>query len=56
LRGKGKGDAEWPNAFEVMRARQYVEEAQEHLADFSELSEIGTQNLVALVNQVFYPA
>jgi hypothetical protein len=56
LRGKGKGDAEWPYAFEVMRARQYVEEAQEHLADFSELSEIGTQNLVALVNQVFYPA
>lgn len=35
LRGKGKGDAQWHSAFEVMRAHQYVEESEEHLADFS---------------------
>lgn len=37
LRGKGKGDAQWHSAFEVMRAHQFVEEAEEHLADFSSL-------------------
>ena len=35
LRGKGKGDAQWHSAFEVMRAHQFVEESEEHLADFS---------------------
>lgn len=55
LRGKGKGDAEWPDAFEVMRARQYVEEAQEHLADFTGSTALNPQALLALVNQVFYP-
>ena len=36
LRGKGKGDAQWHSAFEVMRAHQFVEESEEHLADFSD--------------------
>jgi hypothetical protein len=40
LRGKGKGDAQWHSAFEVMRAHQFVEESEEHLADFSE-AEVG---------------
>jgi len=35
LRGKGKGDGQWHSAFEVMRAHQFVEESDEHLADFS---------------------
>jgi hypothetical protein len=35
LKGKGKGDAEWSSAVEVLRAHQYVEEHAEHLADFS---------------------
>jgi hypothetical protein len=35
LRGKGKGDAQWHSAFEVMRAHQFVEESEEHLADFA---------------------
>jgi len=35
LRGKGKGDGQWHSAFEVMRAHQFVEESEEHLADFS---------------------
>jgi hypothetical protein len=35
LRGKGRGDAQWHSAFEVMRAHQFVEESEEHLADFS---------------------
>ncbi|WP_295457433.1 hypothetical protein [uncultured Thiodictyon sp.] len=37
LKGKGNGKAEWSSAFEVMRANQYVEEHQEHLADFADL-------------------
>lgn len=45
LRGKGKGDAEWPSAFEVMRARQYVEEWQEHLADFRNMDDIAEDKL-----------
>lgn len=34
MKGKGKGKAEWPNAFEVMQARRYVEQWGEHLLDF----------------------
>ncbi len=37
LRGKGKGDAVWPSAYEVMRARAYVERHLEHLVDFRDL-------------------
>lgn len=53
LKGKGKGDAEWPSAYEVMRARQYVEEAQEHLADFTDAHEVSTQDLREIVNGLF---
>lgn len=38
LRGLGKGDAAWPSAYEVMQARAYVEQWQEHLLDFREVS------------------
>jgi hypothetical protein len=34
LQGNGKGKAQWPSAFEVMQARRYVEQWQEHLLDF----------------------
>lgn len=53
LKGNGKGDAEWPSAFEVMRARQYVEESQEHLADFTSLESIPEDELRQIANQVF---
>lgn len=53
LRGHGKGDAEWPSAYEVMRARQYVEEWQEHLADFTTIEDSTPHSLRALVDQVF---
>jgi hypothetical protein len=39
LKGSGKGDAAWPDSFEVAQARRNVEEHLEHLADFSELSD-----------------
>jgi hypothetical protein len=50
LRGKGKGDAEWHSALEVLRASQYVEEHAEHLADFSG---IHPENAQAAANTVF---
>jgi hypothetical protein len=53
LRGTGKGDAEWPSAFEVLRARQYVEEWQEHLADFTSLAELTRDELKQVVEKVF---
>ncbi|MEA3644097.1 MAG: hypothetical protein VBE63_29865, partial [Lamprobacter sp.] len=53
LRGHGKGDAEWPSAYEVMRARQYVEEWQEHLADFAAAGDATAQSLRGLVDRVF---
>lgn len=34
MQGNGKGKAVWPEAFEVMQARRYVEEHNEHLLDF----------------------
>ena len=34
MKGNGKGKAKWPNAFEVMQARRYVEQWGEHLLDF----------------------
>lgn len=53
LRGRGKGDAEWSNAFEVMRARQYVEEAQEHLADFTAVQDVPLEELRDIVDKAF---
>jgi hypothetical protein len=37
LRGRGKGDAAWPKATEVLRARALAEEWGEHLIDFRPL-------------------
>lgn len=49
LKGKGKGRGSWTNAFEVMRARQYVEQWHEHLLDFS-----GVENdLIETIDAVF---
>jgi hypothetical protein len=53
LKGKGKGDASWHSAYEVMRARQYVEESQEHLADFTDAHETSEQDLREIVNGLF---
>lgn len=53
LRGKGRGDAEWPSAFEVLRAHQYVEESQEHLADFTSAEHLSLRELQATVGRVF---
>ena len=39
MKGDGKGDAKWPNAFEVMQARRYVEEHSEHLLDFRQVDD-----------------
>ncbi|MCX7092376.1 MAG: hypothetical protein NTY50_02830 [Methylobacter sp.] len=36
MKGNGKGKAKWENAFEVMQARRYVEQWNEHLLDFRE--------------------
>lgn len=35
LRGKGSGKAKWRSALEVMTARRYVEQWEEHLLDFA---------------------
>ena len=34
LKGNGRGKAKWPDAFEVMQARRYVEQWSEYLLDF----------------------
>ncbi len=39
MKGNGKGKAKWPNAFEVMQARRYVEQWGEHLLDFRGIEE-----------------
>jgi hypothetical protein len=54
LKGRGKGDAAWNNAFEVLQASNYVELHQEHLADFRSLSNFSVPQLRALVDTVFY--
>lgn len=46
LKGKGKGDAGWGSAVEVLRAHQYVEEHAEHLADFSEIQPEAAESTV----------
>lgn len=48
MNGNGKGIANWPNAFEVMQARRYVEEHSEHLLDFRDVAEVKNT-----VNQIF---
>lgn len=49
LRGYGKGDAAWPSPFEVMQARAYVEQWQEHLLDFRGVDETQVAQVVAAV-------
>lgn len=52
LRGKGKGRASWPNAYEVMQARRYVEEHAEHIGDFSGLENLPQSEMVELVEDI----
>lgn len=52
LRGTGKGRAEWSSVWEVLRARQYVEENAEHLADFSGLRSMTADEIRALLAKV----
>lgn len=39
LKGKGKGKAKWPNAYEVLQAKRYAEERFEHLLDFTDVDD-----------------
>jgi hypothetical protein len=39
LKGNGKGKAKWPDPFEVMQARRYVEQWSEHLLDFRKVQD-----------------
>ncbi len=39
MKRNGKGKAKWPNAFEVMQARRYVEQWGEHLLDFQKVGD-----------------
>ncbi len=39
MKGNGKGKTKWPNAFEVMQARRYVEQWGEHLLDFRKIED-----------------
>lgn len=48
MKGNGKGKAKWPNAFEVMQARRYVEQWGEHLLDFR-----GIQEPSSVVKKIF---
>ncbi len=48
MKGNGKGRAKWPNAFEVMQARRYVEQWGEHLLDFRNIG-----NPAATANIIF---
>jgi hypothetical protein len=53
LRGKGKGDASWPKASEVQRARAYVEMWAEHLIDFGSQKGKSAEEIGTLVHTVF---
>ena len=53
LKGKGKGRANWPSAYEVMRARSLVEEWSEHLVDFTGQKELGQPEVDELVGKIF---
>jgi hypothetical protein len=52
LRGKGKGDAAWPKASEVQRARAYAEQWAEHLVDFRAQKGKSFEELNAVVRSV----
>jgi hypothetical protein len=39
MKGNGKGKAKWPEPYEVMQARRYVEQWGEHLLDFRGIGE-----------------
>jgi hypothetical protein len=56
LKGSGKGKASWHSAYEVMRARQYVEETAEHLADFSATGALSAHRLRQTVDTLFVRA
>lgn len=53
LKGKGKGDAQWPSAFEIMQARRYAEEHAEHLADFRKRAADTPDELRQVVSEIF---
>ena len=53
LRGKGKGDALWPRASEVMQARAFAEQWAEHLVDFRSQKGKAPDALRSLVASVF---
>jgi hypothetical protein len=42
MKGNGKGAAQWPDAYEVMQARRYVEEHGEHLLNFCDVDDPAT--------------
>ncbi|MFA7242354.1 MAG: hypothetical protein WC091_19755 [Sulfuricellaceae bacterium] len=48
MKGNGKGMAKWPNPFEVMQARRYVEQWGEHLLDFRE-----TKDPISTTKKIF---
>lgn len=50
LRGKGKGNAKWTSALEVMTARKYVEQWSEHLLDFRD---VDSAHIAATVDEVY---
>ena len=51
LKGRGKGDAKWHSALEVMNARRYVELWSEHILSFTKLSE--DDDLVAVLAALY---
>jgi hypothetical protein len=53
LKGKGKGKAKWPNAYEVLQAKRYAEQHFEHLLDFTD---IGPDHVAGVVVNVFSKA
>lgn len=56
LRGKGKGDAAWPRAFEVRQAYKFVEDHAEHLIDFRGRTGQEPQVVAAVVSNIFSKA
>ena len=53
LRGNGRGDATWSSAYEVLQARRYVEQWQEHLLDFRPLRDRPFAEIEDAVGRVF---
>lgn len=53
LRGKGKGDAAWPSAYEVRQAASFVEQHAEHLIDFRGLSQSTPCEVAKVVAELF---